>query len=41
VLLEQGARLLVVPDGLLDGEDGRRLKSGLYALAIGGFDLSG
>jgi len=40
-LLQQGARLLVVPDGLLDGKDGQRLIPGLHAGARGGLGLSG
>ena len=41
VRLQPGARLFVVLDGLLDGEDGHRLHPGLHAVAVGGFDLSG
>jgi len=40
VFLEQGARLFVVPNGLLDGEDRRRLHSSLHAVAVGSLDLS-
>jgi hypothetical protein len=40
VLLEPGARLFVVLDGLLDGEDRRSLHSSLHAVAVSSFDLS-
>src|SRR6266487_723482 len=41
VLLQQGARLFVVPDSVCDGKDGHRLHPGLYAVAIGFLGLSG
>ena len=39
--LEQGARLFVVPDGLLDGKDRQRLVAGLHTVAIRPLGLSG
>ena len=41
VLLEQGARLFIVPDGVFDGKNRHRLIRGLYAVAIGLLGLSG
>ena len=41
VLLQQGARLFVVPDGVCDGKDLHRFISCLYAIAIGLLSLSG
>ena len=38
-LLEQGARLVVVPDGVCDSKDGHRLIPGLHAIARGGLGL--
>src|SRR5207253_2339674 len=35
VLLQPGARLFVMPDGVFDGEDGHRLHPGLHTVAIG------
>ena len=41
MLLEQGTRLFVVPDGILDSKDGDRFIAGLHIVAIGGLCLSG
>ncbi len=41
VLLQQGTRSLVVPDGVCDRKDGQRLIPGLYAVASGCPGLSG
>ena len=40
LFLEQGARLVVVPDGVFDGKDGQRLIPCLHAIAIGCLGLS-
>jgi hypothetical protein len=39
VLLQRGACLFIVSDGVCDGEDGHRLHPGLHAIAIGCLDL--
>ena len=40
-LLQQGTRLFVVPNSILDGKDGYGLIPGLHAVARGGLGLSG
>ena len=40
MLLEQGTRLFVVPDGILDGKDSNRFIAGLHIVAIGCLCLS-
>ncbi len=41
VLLEQGARLCVAPDGIFNGKDSQRLIPGLHTVASGHLSLTG